>query len=642
MSNVERLPRETADITNENIERIGAMFPNCLTEAKDERGRVFKAIDFDKLRQELSHEIVEGPQERYQFNWPEKRKAMLLANTPTTMTLRPCREESVNFDTTQNLYIEGDNLEVLKLLRENYLGKVKMIYIDPPYNTGKDSFVYDDDFSKSVEEFSDESEATDEEGNRQFDIRQNNESNGRFHTDWLNMIYPRLKIAKDLLRKDGFLFVSLDDNESSNARKLLDEIFGSSAFIADICHKARASVSNDKIISSNHNHILWYCKNREVAESNRKQIGLNPDLDGFDRDDNDGKGPYRLVPVDGPGGAKKGNPYYEFLGIAQFYRFSYETMKRMYDDGMIVKVGDSIQQKYYLSKARNSRKTDTTWWEDAGLTSSSTAEVKKLMGGSVFDNPKPVSLLVRMLTLVTHRDNCPIILDFFSGSATTAHAVMKLNADDGGKRKFIMVQLPEPCDEESEAAKAGYKNICEIGKERIRRAGKKMAEENATIAPDLDIGFRVLKLDSSNMEDVFYSPAKFAKEAMQGTLDFGAAPQARQTTLNFDGDASLASNIKPGRTAEDLLFQAMLRLNIPLSAKIETEEIHGKKVFSVMDGHLLATFDKDINEEAITAIAKRKPGIFVICDGGYATDNVADNFEQIWREFSPDTVRRVI
>ena len=289
MSNVERLPRETADITNENIERIGAMFPNCLTEAKDERGRVVKAIDFDKLRQELSHEIVEGPQERYQFNWPEKRKAMLLANTPTTMTLRPCREESVNFDTTQNLYIEGDNLEVLKLLRENYLGKVKMIYIDPPYNTGKDSFVYDDDFSKSVEEFADESEATDEEGNRQFDIRQNNESNGRFHTDWLNMIYPRLKIAKDLLRKDGFLFVSLDDNESSNARKLLDEIFGSSAFIADICHKARASVSNDKIISSNHNHILWYCKNREVAESNRKQIGLNPDLDGFDRDDNDGK-----------------------------------------------------------------------------------------------------------------------------------------------------------------------------------------------------------------------------------------------------------------------------------------------------------------------------------------------------------------
>ena len=637
MSKPERLGLETADITSENIERIAALFPNCLTERKNEAGRVVKAIDFDMLRQELSHDIVEGPQERYQFNWPEKRKAIRLANAPTDMTLRPCREDSVNFDTTQNLYIEGDNLEVLKLLRENYLGKVKMIYIDPPYNTGKE-FVYNDDFVEGSAEWKMLYER-DEAGNK---LDANTESNGRFHTDWLNMMYPRLKVAKDLLSEDGVIFISIDDNEVDNLRKVCDEIFGTENFLAQCVRKRRDSQANlSKNISPIHEYVVIYCRrNGDILH----KIAASIDESEYKNPDNDQRGPYKTMPC-----TNKGGSVYVILTptgkeINEEWRFKKETYEALFNDNRIVfpRGGDGKPRyKLFLSEKKEEGQLANTWLDTLASNQDATREIKALFDEMLlFDTPKPVGLLEFCLQLATKTDS--LILDFFSGSATTAHAVMKLNAEDGGKRKFIMVQLPEPCEEKGEAFKAGYKNICEIGKERIRRAGKKILEENATTAPNLDIGFRVLKLDSSNMEEVKRSPSEFAKEVMQGSFDFGEAPQVSQATMNFDGGVALASNIKPGRTDEDLLFQVMPRFDIPLSAKIAVEEIGGKKVFVVDDGYLMASFDRDLTESVLAAIAKRKPAFFAMCDGGYATDNVADNFEQIWREYSPETVRRVI
>ncbi len=470
---------QTTNMVDENIKRIGELFPNCLTERLNDEGKPEVAIDFDQLRQELSKDIVEGAEERYQFTWPDKRNAIRLANAPTTDTLRPCREESVDFDNTQNLYIEGDNLQVLKLLRENYLGKVKMIYIDPPYNTGND-FVYNDDFSQSANEYVHNSGQTDEEGNR---LVANNESNGRFHTDWLNMIYPRLKVAKDLLSEDGAIFVSIGDDEEANLIKVCDEVFGEHNFIASICHKHRASVSNDRIISENHNHLVFYAKNINITFANQKRIGDDPILEGFNLHDE--KGDYKLTPVDGPGGAKKGNPHYEFLGVTGYWRYSKETMQKKYDAGLIVRTPNGLQQKYYKDQAKESRRTVTTWWDDDFLTSSATKALDNLMGGKCFDNPKNVNLVLRCIKMITNFDDDAIILDFFSGSATTAHSVMQQNATDGKHRKFILVQLPEKPTENSVAQLAGYKNICEIGKERIRRAGKKILEEQKAKQPDL-------------------------------------------------------------------------------------------------------------------------------------------------------------
>ena len=626
MPELEKVKCSTPDFAKENAKKLLALFPEC----EGQKGEV----DIDKLRQVLSSTAIEGNVERYQFTWPGKRNAMAAASAATTKTLRPCAGESVGRDGTpggfdsENLYIEGDNLEVLKLLQTSYAGKVKMIYIDPPYNTGHD-FVYRDRFSLTQKELDDNAGAFDEDGNR-FEV--NDSAEARYHSNWCSMMYPRLKLARNLLRDDGFLFMSLDDNEVTNARKILDEIFGGIAFIADICHKARASVSNDKIISANHNHVLWYCKNREIAESHRKEIGLDPELEGFDRDDNDGNGAYRLVPVDGPGGAKKGNPYYEFLGVKQYFRFSRETMQRMYDEGLIVKVGEALQQKYYLSKAKVSRKTDTTWWDDGGLTSSSTAEVKKLMGGAVFDNPKPLSLLRRMLKLVTHFDKDSLVLDFFSGSATTAHAVVQLNAEDGGCRKFIMVQLPEPCDEDSEAAKAGYANICEIGKERIRRAGKKIAEENTTIAPNLDIGFRVLKLDTSSLRDTS-----------------ATVSATNQEFANFE-------RVRSDRSAEDLLFQMLLETHIPLSESIVKAKVSGNEVLFVgveaarsasapyQNAPLAACLDAKakMTTEFFIEIAKLKPGIAFFRDDAFVDDSARTNLQQVFNQFSPTTSIKVI
>ena len=610
-----KLKMHTPNKADENFQKLAALFPNAVTETIDPAtGEVVRAIDKDILMQEINTSVVEGKDERYQFTWPDKRKAILTANAPISKTLRPCREESVDFDNTENLYIEGDNLEVLKLLQETYLGKIKMIYIDPPYNTGND-FVYNDDFAESTDEYLANSGQFDEEGNR---LVQNTESNGRFHTDWLNMIYPRLKLAKDLLSEDGVIFISLDDNESMNATKICDELFGVQNRIALICHKSRASISNDKIISPNHNIILFYAKNIEIVEAKRKMIGLDPILDGFNYDDNDGKGEYRLVPVDGPGGAKKGNPHYEFLGIEGYWRFSKETMEEKYNEGLVVKKGNSLYQKYFKSTAENTRRTATTWWDDVGLMSTATSRLKSLMNDSTFDTPKPIELIDRMLRMITFENKKSYILDFFSGSATTAHAVMQLNAEDGGNRKFVMVQLPEETDEKSEAYKAGYKNICEIGKERIRRAAKKIAEEN----PDanFDGGFRVLKCDTTNMKDVYYNPADF------------------QPSLLDDFE----TNIKEDRTPEDLLFQIMLDLGVMLSAKIEESVIAGKKIFNVEDNYLIACFDADVTEETITAIAKQKPYYFVMRDSSMANDSVATNFEQIFATYSPDTVRKVL
>lgn len=626
---------------DENVSKIATLFPNCVTEAKDDNGEITHKIDFDMLKQELSNTLVEGREERYQFTWPDKKQAILTANAPINKTLRPCREESVNFDTTENLYIEGDNLEVLKLLQETYLGKIKMIYIDPPYNTGND-FVYEDDFAQNAEDYIANSGQYDEEGNR---LVHNTESNGRFHTDWLNMMYPRLKLARDLLSDDGVIFISMDDNEAMNATKICDEVFGVQNRIALICHKSRASISNDKIISPNHNIILFYAKNIELIEARRKMIGLDPILEGFNFDDNDGMGEYRLVPVDGPGGAKKGNPHYEFLGIEGYWRFSKETMEEKYNQKLVVKKGNSLYQKYYKSTAINTRRTATTWWDDVSLMSTATSRLKALMNDSTFDTPKPIELIDRMLRMITFEDRNSYILDFFSGSATTAHAVMQLNAEDGGKRKFIMVQLPELTDEKSEAYKAGYKNICEIGKERIRRAGQQILKQvqsdkekvtNELFAKDnklvkansgggtdsvpssLDVGFRVLKVDSSNMQDVYYSPDDLHKQDL------------------------FQDNVKPDRTAEDLLFQVMLDLGVELSSKIITKEINGKIIYYVNENYLVACFDQDITEETITQIAKEKPYYFVMRDSGFANDSVATNFEQIFTTYSAETVRKVL
>ena len=611
---MEHLNMQSMDKVAANVAKIRELFPNCVTERINSEGKLEHAIDFDMLKQELSDHVVDGLQERYQFTWPDKRKAILAANAPINKTLRPCREESVDFDNTENLYIEGDNLEVLKLLQETYLGKVKMIYIDPPYNTGND-FVYNDDFKQSAEEYVENSGQFNEDGNR---LVVNTESNGRFHTDWLNMIYPRLKLAKDLLSDDGVIFISIGDDEESNLIKCCDEIFGESNFVASICHKHRASVSNDRIISENHNHLLFYCKNIISVFKQHKLIGEDPVLEGFNLSDK--RGMYKLTPVDGPGGEKKGNPYYEFLGVIGYWRYSKETMQKKYDEGLIVRTANGLQQKYYLDQAKNSRKTVTTWWDNDFLTSSATKQLVDLMGAKTFDNPKNVNLVLRCLKMITKFDDKALIIDFFSGSATTAHAVMQLNAEDGGKRKFIMVQLPEVCAENSEAYKAGYKNICEIGKERIRRAGQKIKEENPLTTLDLDIGFRVLKCDSSNMEDVYFTP----KEYMD-----------KQQSLFVD-------NIKKDRNDEDLLFDVMLKLDTPLSSKIERITIAGKTVYNVAQGHLMACFDKNVTDEVITAIAKEMPSYFVMRDSSQADDSVAINFEQIFNTYSPQTVRRVL
>ena len=631
---MDKLKMHTPNKADENFRKLAELFPCAVTETIDENGVVVRAIDKDVLMQEINTHVVDGREERYQFTWPDKKKSVLLANAPIAKTLRPCREESMGRDGTpggfdsENLYIEGDNLEVLKLLQETYLGKVKMIYIDPPYNTGND-FVYEDDFAQTTEEYLANSGQFDEEGNR---LVPNTESNGRFHTDWLNMIYPRLKLAKDLLTDDGVIFISIDDGEVGNLRKACDDIFGAHNFLANLIWEKKYTVANDALFfSDNHDHILCY-----VKDATRFEIGRLPRTEemnsAYKNPDNHPKGPWKATPLHAKSGsANSANLTYTFKNgvtftppMGTFSRYSVETLKRL-DEGDEIwfgKDGTSIpSRKTFLCDLKNAGIVPRTIipFSIAGHNHEAVEEIKQLLNANIFNNPKPTKLLHHLLTIANLYDDS-IILDFFSGSATTAHAVMQLNAEDGGNRKFIMVQLPEETDEKSEAYKAGYKNICEIGKERIRRAGAKIKEENPLGTQGLDVGFRVLKCDTTNMKDVYYNP-----DAYEANL--------------FE---SLTDNIKEDRTPEDLLFQVMLDLGVLLSSSIEETEIAGKKVFNVADGFLIACFDADVTEETITAIAKQQPYYFVMRDSSMASDSVAVNFEQIFATYSPDTVRKVL
>lgn len=597
---MEKLDGKSLDITKENIEALKQLFPEVVTEGK---------VDFEKLKLVLG-EVIEDRSERYEFTWHGKTKSLKLAQTPSTGTLRPDKESSKNWDSTENIYIEGDNLEVLKLLQKSYFGKIKMIYIDPPYNTGQD-FVYKDSFKDSIKNYK---EITNQ------DTKVNMETSGRFHTDWLNLMYPRLKLARNLLSDDGVIFISIDDNEVANLRKICDEIFGEENLIVQICHKARGSVSNDKIISPNHNHILLYAKNYLEIFKLRNQIGLDPDLEGFSNEDNDPRGPYKLTPVDGPGGERKGNPYYEFLGVEGYFRYSKETMENLYNDGVIVKRGNSLLRKYYLEDAKKRRKTDTSWWDNVGYTSTATSRLKKIMESNVFNSPKPVDLILRMLKLFVTFDKEAIILDFFSGSATTAHAVMQFNAEDNGNRKFIMVQLPEIIDEKSEAYNAGYKNICEIGKERIRRAGEQIVKE--TGKTDLDIGFKVFTLDSSNIK--LWDPE----------------------TANLEQDLfELQDNIKEGRTKEDLLYEILLKIGIPLTTPIEEVKVNDKVIYNVGFGSVILCLEDEIDLDIVHEMIKLKPEDFnskvIFKETGFVNDSVKTNAIQTLKKNGITDVRSV-
>lgn len=653
---MDKLKMHTPNKADENYRKLAELFPNAVTETIDPvTGEVVRAIDKDVLMQEISTTVVEGKDERYQFTWPDKKKSVLLANAPINKTLRPCREESVNFDTTENLYIEGDNLEVLKLLQETYLGKIKMIYIDPPYNTGND-FIYEDDFAQSTEEYLSNSGQFDESGNR---LVHNTDSNGRYHTDWLNMIYPRLRIAKDLLTDDGFIFISIDDKEQVNMKKCCDEIFGEENLFANIAWRRQDGQTNIGNIARVKEYILVYSKTPN-SPFGRLPLSDKAKKDYQYQDENGFYGRGRLrEPVRGrynydvvsPSGIICKGPW--LIPESEFKKLEEQNLVHWPE-----KEGGSPRRKIYLKDMLDKGQIPNDFWGiEYGTNQRASLEVESLFDKRYFDFPKPVSLLSTLVRLGTNPNDA--VLDFFSGSATTAHAVMQLNAEDNGNRKFIMVQLPEVTDEKSEAYKAGYKNICEIGKERIRRAGTKIQEflseaglpyrkvvtegvpfeangnthkraewdspefpevENARMAASLDIGFRVLKCDSSNMKDVYYNPQDVDLSLFETSVD----------------------NIKEDRTPEDLLFQVMLDLGVLLSSKIEETTIAGKKVFNVADNFLVACFDENVTEDVITEIAKQKPYYFVMRDSSMANDNVATNFEQIFATYSPDTVRKVL
>lgn len=650
---MENLKMHTPDLADENFKKLAALFPNAVTETKDENGNVVRAIDADVLRQEISASVVEGPQERYQFTWPDKKKSVVLANQPIAKTLRLDREKSVGKDgtpgniDTENIYIEGDNLDTLKLLQETYLGKVKMIYIDPPYNTGND-FIYEDDFSQNTDDYLGNSGQFDEEGNR---LVQNTESNGRFHTDWLNMIYPRLRLAKDLLTDEGVIFISIDDGELDNLRKACNDVFGASNFVADLCVVNNLKGRNDKkYIARANERLLMYVKSPNFVEHG---LALDEEVVS-DYREQDSKGLYRLLELRKRGGqdTRKDRPnmYYPFyvdiqtgeVALEQSDKFSQiafpvksngedgrwrwgkETAAKSLSELYGKKVGDkyNIYQKDYLESEDGARRVrpKSVLSGASYSTDVSTKEYRSIMGKIDFNNPKSTTLLSDLIIYATQPDEEALIMDFFSGSGTTAHAMFKANAEENGNRRFIMVQLPEQTDVKSDAYKSGYKTICDIGEERIRRAGKKIKEESPLTTTDLDIGFRVFKVDSTNMEDVYYRPADYN----QGQMEL------------------FADNIKPDRTPEDLLFQVMLDLGILLSSDIQETEIAGKKVFSVADGYLIACFDKDVTEETVKAIAQKQPVYAVFRDSSMASDSVATNFEQIFETYSPRTQRKVL
>lgn len=637
---MDKLRMQSSNGVEDNITKIAQLFPDCVTETVDERSGLPKhLIDFEKLKQNLSDSVMSERAERYQFTWPDKSKAILLANSPINATLRPCREDSVDFDNTQNLYIEGDNLDVLKCLKETYLHKVKMIYIDPPYNTGND-FVYEDDFAQSSEEYLANSGQFDEQGNRMFT---NAESNGRFHTDWLNMIYPRLKVARDLLTDDGVKFISIDDNEVENLRKVCDEVFGEQNFVDCLHWKKKKQPSFlAKHTAKVMEYVIVYAKNtfkleklsvEKVSDSNKKVININNKVSSriF-------KPGVRVKSEEQTGIIKAGVYTGRSMDVEYKNDIYYENGRTTNEVEVVSKFSDSqsnidtfIQKDLlYITKnfllrrdvgeeAAEKRKSITDLLlNDFGDNQESDKEFLELFDKKYFDYTKPIKLIYNLVKSNFTEEG--IILDFFSGSATTAHAVMQLNSEDGGNRKFIMVQLPEKTDEKNEAFKAGYKNICEIGKERIRRAGKKIKEESPLTTQDLDTGFRVLKLDSTNMQDIYYSPKDISQADLFSQVD----------------------NVKPDRTGEDLLFQVMLELGATLDSKIETTTVAGKTIYNVAEGYLVACFDPDVTDDAVKSIAQMQPAYAVLRDTSMKDDSTATNFEQIFKTYSPDTVTKIL
>ena len=613
-----KLDMKSLDIVDENIEKIGNIFPNVIVES--EKG---KAIDFELLKQELSKEIVEGNKEKYQLTWPGKKEAILTANTPSKKTLRPVKEKSVDFDNTENIYIEGDNLEVLKILQESYLNKIKCIYIDPPYNTGND-FIYNDNFDKSKEQELLESGQIDELGNR---LITNNQSNGKFHSDWLSMMYSRIKLARNLLSNDGVIFISISDAEFDNLKKICDEIFGMNNYCGDIIWNSTKSVTNTALISVSHTYNLIYFKNIQYFIEHREEFRLPDEGEGFENPDNDPRGPWKADPFQV--GGWRPNQQYDIVnpktGVVYkpnpncSWKNDYSKYKELLADNRIVfgKNGESgPQRKRFMYEAQERGKVVKTLWDDVETTTNGTQLLKKMFDNhTLFDNPKPVGFIKKIIQLGSNKDS--IILDFFSGSATTAHTVMELNAEDNGNRKYIMVQLPEKCDEKSEASKNGYNTICDIGEERIRRAAKKIKEETNA---DIDYGFRVYKIDSSNMKDVYYKPSDLAQEQ-----------------LNL-----FETNIKEDRTSEDLLTQVILDLGLTLDLKIDEKNILDNKVYFVDENSLVACFDDDINIDIINEICKYKPLKVVFKDSSFKNDNDKINLEERIKKQSPDTELNVL
>lgn len=634
---MERMRMESTDITKKNIERIEALFPNVITEMKDDNGNIKKGINFELLKQELSGEVVDG-EECYNFTWVGKNAAIIEGNTPIRKTLRPCIEESRNWETTGNLYIEGDNLDVLKLLQESYLSSIKAIYIDPPYNTGKD-FIYKDNFKIDLDDYIEQIGAYDDKDNRLF---QNTETNGRFHSDWCSMIYPRIRLAHRLLKEDGVIFISISDAEVDNLKKICNEVFGEQNFLADIIWNSTKSVTNTAIISVSHTHNLVYFKSMDYYVKNREKFRLPEEGEGFSNPDNDPRGPWKADPFQV--GGWRPNQQYEIMnpntGIVYkpnancSWKNDYNKFQELMKDNRIVfgKTGDGgPQRKRFIWEAEGRGKVTKTIWDDIEATTNGTQLLKKMFDGiSMFDNPKPVELLKRILQLSTSQQGNDIVLDFFSGSATTAHAVMQLNAEDGGNRRFIMVQLQEPCGKETEAYKAGYKNICEIGKERIRRAGEgikaEIEEKNARlkiggeVKAVPDIGFRVLKVDSTNMKDVYYA----ANEYSQFLLE------------------KLESNIKEDRSDLDLLYGVLLDWGLPLSLKHRIEEIEGISVHTVDEGAMIACFAERISENVVREIAKRRPLRVVFRDSSFISSPAKINVEEIFKLLAPNTTVKVI
>ena len=673
---MDKLKMRSENLVDENIEKLAKLFPNCITEAKDENGNLSKMVDFDILKQELSKEIVESDKERYQMTWPGKKQSILTANTPVAMTLRPCKDKSVDFNNAKNIYVEGDNLDVLKVLRETYLGKIKMIYIDPPYNTGND-FVYNDDFATNTDDYLERSNQIDDQGNR---MAVNSESNGRFHSDWLNMIYPRLKIAKDLLTDDGAIFISIDDNEISNLIKICNEIFGEHNFISNMIWKSKSGGANDvSAIATDSENILVYAKEVSLFKTNLDKdaevttsynlVDENGKRYALDRLDKQSLGYHESLdfPIIGPDGQEYRVQHKNPQNKVARWRWSEETVKERYDE--LVFKYPYVYTKNYEKEGVIPRNLLID--ERFGRSRTGKTEVADLFNKvSYFSFPKPSKLIKYLLNISTNKND--LIMDFFSGSATTAHAVMQLNAEDGGNRKFIMVQLPEKIEEKSETYKAGFKNICDIGEERIRKAGAKLVEEirkstrvygkdkkplennefdksalqmavdkldindlSGSAIKDFekladkeipDIGFRVFKLDSSNMKDTYYEPNQYSTNLLD----------------------QLDENIKPDRTPEDLLFQVLLDLGLMLDSKIEIKMINGKKVFVVgeyneaIDPDLICCFDSDVDNDTVTEIAKLKPRYCVFRDSSMAKDSVATNFDQIFETYSPSTTRKVL